>query len=255
MRPAGGARALGGGGASGMHGEGTTQGCGGQGTREAHSEHAVHGRDLGRVEAERLVEHPRVLPSRRAGMRCGKRCGPGGVRALGGGDAIGMCTGTARLKAGRGRARAERTRNMVYMVVTLEVSQLEMSALTWRRWRRWRLPSVARVVETDQNRVYRKPSATSTHIPLSFPLYTHFVRGAAAVRPRLCSLGAIGASLVLSLPKPSFVFAHDRRRRASSAHSHTHSHMSIGTCQTAQPWSGCCAAPHRARRSFPIPTR
>ena len=25
----------------------------------------------------------------RAGMRCGKRCDPGGVRALGGGDAIG----------------------------------------------------------------------------------------------------------------------------------------------------------------------
>ena len=53
------------------------------------------------------------------------------MRALGGGDAIGMCTGTARLKAGGGRARAERTRNMRYMVVTLEVSQLEMSALTF----------------------------------------------------------------------------------------------------------------------------
>ena len=31
----------------------------------------------------------------------------------------------------------------------------------------------------------------------------------------MCSLGAIGASLVLSLPKPSLVFAHDRRRRAA----------------------------------------
>ena len=31
----------------------------------------------------------------RAGMRCGKRCGAGGVRALGGGDASGMCTGRA----------------------------------------------------------------------------------------------------------------------------------------------------------------
>ena len=39
----------------------------GQGTRGAHREHAVHGRDLGRVEAERLVELVRVLPSRKAG--------------------------------------------------------------------------------------------------------------------------------------------------------------------------------------------
>ena len=36
---------------------------GGQGTREAHDEHAAHVRDLGRVEAERLVERRRVLPS------------------------------------------------------------------------------------------------------------------------------------------------------------------------------------------------
>ena len=60
----------------GVHGEGPTQGCRGQGTRGAHPEHAVHGRDLGRVEAERLVERRRGLPSRKAGMRCGKRCGP-----------------------------------------------------------------------------------------------------------------------------------------------------------------------------------
>ena len=95
-----GERAWGDGSASGMHGKGPTQGCGGQGTRGAHVEHAAHGRDLGRVEAERLVERRRPLPSRKAGMRCGKRCGPGGVRALGGDDANGMCTGMARLKAG-----------------------------------------------------------------------------------------------------------------------------------------------------------
>eukprot|EP00964_Phaeocystis_antarctica_P096873 scaffold63096_cov53-Phaeocystis_antarctica.AAC.4 len=99
----GGVRALGGGDATGVHGEGPTQGCGGQGTRGAHPEHAVHSRDLGRVEAERLVERLRELPSRKAGMQCGKRCGLGGVRALGGGDAIGMCTGRARLKAGGGQ--------------------------------------------------------------------------------------------------------------------------------------------------------
>ena len=46
---------------------------GGQGMRGAHVEHVAHGRDLGRVEAERLVERERFLPSRKAGMRRGKR--------------------------------------------------------------------------------------------------------------------------------------------------------------------------------------
>jgi len=56
--------------------------AGGQGTRGAHLEHAVHGRDLGGVKAQRLVEGERVLPSRRGrGIRCGARCGPGGGRA------------------------------------------------------------------------------------------------------------------------------------------------------------------------------
>ena len=35
--------------------------------RGAHVEHAVHVRDAGRVEAERLVELRRVLPSRKEG--------------------------------------------------------------------------------------------------------------------------------------------------------------------------------------------
>ena len=38
-------------------------------------------------------------------------------------------TGRVRLKALGARARAERTQNMPAMLVTLEVSQLEMSAL------------------------------------------------------------------------------------------------------------------------------
>ena len=67
-----GEKAWGDGSASGVDGEG--QGLGGQGTRGAHGEHAGHGRDLGRVEAERLVERRRELPSRKAGMQCaGKR--------------------------------------------------------------------------------------------------------------------------------------------------------------------------------------
>ena len=59
----------------GVHGEGPTQGWRGQGTRGAHKEHVLHVCDLGRVEAERLVKRVplRALPSRKTGMRCGKR--------------------------------------------------------------------------------------------------------------------------------------------------------------------------------------
>ena len=57
--------------------------------------------------------------------------------ALGGGDASGV-HGEARLKAVGARARVERTPNMLCMVVTLEVSQLEKSALKFgnieKRW-------------------------------------------------------------------------------------------------------------------------
>jgi hypothetical protein len=57
-------------------------------------------------------------------MRCGARCEPGGRRAWGGGGTQAACTEKARLKAWGPRARAERTPNMLYMVVTLEVSKL-----------------------------------------------------------------------------------------------------------------------------------
>jgi len=58
---------------------------GAQGTRGAiaHPEHGVHVSDLGRVETQRLVEHRRVLPSRREGhamrgeVRAGRREGVG----------------------------------------------------------------------------------------------------------------------------------------------------------------------------------
>jgi len=61
----------------GMQGEGPTQGFGAKGTRGAHVEHEVHVRDTGGIEAQRLVEGPRELPSRREGMQCGE----GEVRA------------------------------------------------------------------------------------------------------------------------------------------------------------------------------
>ena len=40
----------------------------------AHTEHPVHVRDAGRVEAQRLVEGRRFLPSRKQGLRCRARC-------------------------------------------------------------------------------------------------------------------------------------------------------------------------------------
>ena len=88
-RPVG-VRALSGGDAVDVHAGRARLKAGGQGTGGAHVEHEGHVRDLGRVEVERLVELRRALPSRKEGMRRGKRCGTGGVRALGGGDAGGM---------------------------------------------------------------------------------------------------------------------------------------------------------------------
>ena len=129
----------------------------GQGTRGgAHQEHVAHVRDAGGVEAQRLVERIRGLPrvERRAyGVR-----GGGELRHRWremAGDAPSSVQGRARVEIGS-RARGgfqERTRNMKlmsvtldvsklsgwlnadalwnmpYMVVTLEVSQLEISAL------------------------------------------------------------------------------------------------------------------------------
>ena len=47
-----------------------------------------------------------------------------GERAWGDDIVQAACTGRARLKAVGARARAERTANMAYMVVTLDVSKL-----------------------------------------------------------------------------------------------------------------------------------
>ena len=63
--------------------------CGGSlasgGTRGAHPEHVLHDRDAGRVEAQRLVERPRVLPSGKGeawGQR-GRHAGPGRREGVG----------------------------------------------------------------------------------------------------------------------------------------------------------------------------
>ena len=103
--------------------------------RGAHGEHAAHVRDAGRVEAQRLVERLRVLPSRKEGVQCGVRFGPGGGRAWAGGSARVACTARGPGCEGWGgyRACAERTLNMPPMSVTLDVSQLETSTLKFRK--------------------------------------------------------------------------------------------------------------------------
>ena len=52
-----------------------------------------------------------------------EECGPGGVKALGGGNASGM-HGKGPTQAAGARARAERTENIQLMSVTLDVSKL-----------------------------------------------------------------------------------------------------------------------------------
>ena len=96
--------------------------CGGcwQGTRGAHPKYAVHGRDAGGVEAQRLVECRRVLSSRKGCMRRGATCGPGDGGAWKNDGGASSAQGAPEA-AGRARAR---TSNMPSMFVTLEVSRL-----------------------------------------------------------------------------------------------------------------------------------
>ena len=114
-----GERAWGEGSACGVHEEGPTQG-----TRRAHVEHLLHGRDLGRVEAERLVERRRVLPSRKAGMRRAEEVRPGRREGVGRRQRKRRAWGWPDSRLWGGRARAERTVNMYFMLVTPEVSKL-----------------------------------------------------------------------------------------------------------------------------------
>ena len=88
----------------------------------AHPKHEVHGCDPGRVEAQRLVESLRVLPSRREGTYDAGRPRWGGM--------VGRrrCKRHARgegqtLEAG-GQGTRVLTSNMPFMAVTLDVSKL-----------------------------------------------------------------------------------------------------------------------------------
>ena len=78
-----------------------------------------------------------MLPSRREGMHCEVRCGPGRERT--GGSARAACTGRGPGCEGWGaRACAERTLNICCMVVTLDVSKLSgwLNALAYCRVQR-----------------------------------------------------------------------------------------------------------------------
>ena len=103
--------------------------AGGQGTRGAHSKHVPCCGDLGHVQAQRLVERIRTLPSQKAGMRCGTRCGPGGGQVWGGSDARSV-QGRARLQIGwkaRGGAHVE------HLVHALHAGGVEGQRLVERR--------------------------------------------------------------------------------------------------------------------------
>ena len=70
--------------ARGTHGDGLTEGWGAGRARRAHVEHATHVRHAGRVEAQRLVELFRVLPSERRLYDAGRVSGRGAGRVSGG---------------------------------------------------------------------------------------------------------------------------------------------------------------------------
>ena len=109
--------------ASGMHGRARLK-AGGQGTRGAHLEHVLHVCDAGRVEAQRLFERRRELPSRTEGIRCGARCRSCQVgRREEAGDR-GARSVRERADWGHAGHGEERTQNMASMLVTLEVSKV-----------------------------------------------------------------------------------------------------------------------------------
>ena len=95
----------------------------------AHPEHLAHVRDAGRVEAERLVERIRFLQAGRREWGAGRGAG-WEMRGRGATAARAACRwGGGATEEIRRRAWEERTQNISLMSVTLEVSQLDVSAL------------------------------------------------------------------------------------------------------------------------------
>ena len=91
-------------------------------TRGGHLKHAMHDNDFGRVKAQRLVEHRRVLPSRKESIY-GAGQGAGRETEGRGAGAQAVCRGRAWLDIGR-RACAKGTANMLLTRMTLDVSKL-----------------------------------------------------------------------------------------------------------------------------------
>ena len=111
-------------GATGAQGRARLQ-IGGRPRGGAYVEHAPHVCDPGGVEAQWLVEHRRALPRvERRACNAGLRAGRGRREAAGdcGARSVYFRAGRdCKLGAGHGE---DRTSNMPYMFVTLEVSQL-----------------------------------------------------------------------------------------------------------------------------------
>ena len=94
--------------------------------RGAHPEHVAHGCDAGRFQAQRLVERRRALPrvERRAyGALRGEVQSTGRREVAGDRGARAACRGGLECRLGAGHGE-ERTENILYMLVTLEVSKL-----------------------------------------------------------------------------------------------------------------------------------
>ena len=96
------------------------------GLGHAHDEHIAHVRDAGRVEAQRLVERRRGLPSRKAGVCDAMREVRAERRGVGGNGGASSVYGDGPTEA-RGPGHA-RTLNIKLISVTPEVFQLEISA-------------------------------------------------------------------------------------------------------------------------------
>eukprot|EP00964_Phaeocystis_antarctica_P127612 scaffold91274_cov63-Phaeocystis_antarctica.AAC.3 len=76
--------------------------------RGAHVEHVLHVRDAGRVEAQRLIERPRLLPSREGSIGRGAACGWKDWDACGGSGASSALGGPQLWRWLAGHARSAR---------------------------------------------------------------------------------------------------------------------------------------------------
>jgi hypothetical protein len=136
----------------------------GRGTRGAHLKHVVHGRDAGRVPPQRLVERRRTLPSRKGSHKKSGDRRTGRWEGVGPAAAQAACRQRTRLWRRLAGARAERTLNMSPMSVTLEVSQLEMSALKLTKELKRSLMSV--MAETSHSAMGPYPAVAAATLAL-----------------------------------------------------------------------------------------